>query len=440
MVSLYDLFLILFFTVLNGFFVTAEFSLLRIPKAKLANFKGNGGRREQKLDSIFQDFNLYISSVQIGVSLTSIILGWLGIDLFVELSKDALSSFGLIDPVIRIIGFLVGVLIVLSLHSILGEIAPKMVSIQNVENVALNIAIPTYYFAQLMKPISIFYRKTAYYLLKTSGLNPKNIVYTEVFSEDELKYIIAQSKDEGEIDQTEHEMIERVLDFTDTTVKAILTPRYKIVAFPTTVTVSEITQKAKETGYSRFPIYESKLDEIKGFIHIKDIITADAEKSVFSISEIIRKAVIVHEGMMLDVLLRKMQKRRSQLAIIVDEYGAVEGLATIEDVIEEIVGEIDDEFDELTTNLIELVEDNTYTINADISLDQFNESFNVDLIIDEAITLAGFMIEHLDELPTEGMVLMYNNCEFKVLEMDGNRISKIQFVLNESANGPNKKY
>ena len=176
MVSLYDLLLIFIFTIVNGFFVTAEFSLLRIPKTKLAKFKSNGGRREQKLDSIFQNFNLYISSVQIGISLTSLILGWLGIGLFVDLSQNTLSSFGLYDSVIQIIGFIVGVLIILSIHSILGEIAPKMVSIQNVEAIALNIAIPTYYFGNLMKPISVFYRKAAYYLLKTSGLNPKNIV------------------------------------------------------------------------------------------------------------------------------------------------------------------------------------------------------------------------------------------------------------------------
>lgn len=438
MVSFFDLFLILIFTILNGFFVTAEFSLLRIPKTMIATFKGNGGRREAKLDSIFQDFNLYISSVQIGISLTSLLLGWLGVGVFIELTRDVFSSLGVYQIVIQVIGFLVGLFIVLTIHSILGEIAPKMLSIQNIESIALNIAYPVYYFTKLMKPISIFHRRTAYYLLKTFRLNPQRVAYTEVFSEDELKFIIAQSKDEGEIDETEHEMIERVLDFTDTTVKSILTPRYRIISFPIIVTAEEIIHKAKETGYSRFPIYNTKLDEIRGFIHIKDIITADINKEDFSISEIMREVVIVHEGMMLDVLLRKMQKRRSQLAIIVDEYGSVEGLATIEDVIEEIVGEIDDEFDEETTNLIKLIAEDTYLINADISLDEFNESFEVDLNIDEAVTLAGFILEHLDELPTEGSELAYNECEFKVMEMDGNRISKIQLMIKKTNISPER--
>ncbi|MFV2016727.1 MAG: hemolysin family protein, partial [Candidatus Heimdallarchaeota archaeon] len=297
MVSFFDLFLIFIFTILNGFFVTAEFSLLRIPKTKIATLKNNGGRREEKLDSIYQNFNLYISSIQIGISLTSIIIGWLGIDIFVGLTRDFLSSLGLFDALIQLLGLLIGLFIVLSIHSILGEIIPKIFSFRHVESIALNLAIPIYYFTKLMTPISVLYRKTAYFLLKTSGLNPKKVVYTEVYSEEELKYIIAQSKDEGEIDETELEMIERILDFTDTTVKSILTPRYKIVAFPITITATEIIQNAKETGYSRFPIYENKLDDIRGFVHIKDIITVDIDKDNFSISEIMRKVVIVHEGM-----------------------------------------------------------------------------------------------------------------------------------------------
>ncbi|MHA2097700.1 MAG: hemolysin family protein [Candidatus Kariarchaeaceae archaeon] len=437
MVNFFDLILILAFIILNGFFVTAEFSLLRIPKTKIQSFAKNGGTREEKLKAIYDNIDLYIASLQIGITLTTLVIGWIGIGFFDEISGELFSALGLNGTTSNIISFMFGLFLILLIHSIFGQMAPIMVTNQQVETVALNISIPTYYYTKIVHPVTRLYRRSTYYFLKLLRFHPENVVYKEIYSEDELKMLIQQSQEEGEIDQTEQEMIERIFDFTDTTAKSILTPRYKMVAFPIDVNVDEIIQNARETGYSRFPIYETKLDEIRGFVHVKDIITANTEDVNFDVSRILREVVVVHEGMMLDVLLRKMQKKRSQLAIIVDEYGSVEGLATIEDVIEEIVGEIDDEFDEETTNLVQLIDDDKYLINADISLDQFNASFEVDLIIDEAVTLAGFILEHLDDIPAKGVKLNYNDCEFEVLEMDGNRIAKVQLLINNTTNGPN---
>ncbi len=409
----------------------AEFSLIRFPQPKVTKFENNSGRREDKLNLIYQDLNIYISSLQIGITITSLTVGWLGVELIRDLFNFENSSSSTLT-------FMLGFFVLIALFSIIGKMAPKMISRPRVESIVLNISIPIYYYAKVMNPIARIYRRITYLLLKTLNLKPESVDVEEAYSEEELKMIIAQSKDEGEIDETEHQMIERIFDFGDTTVKEILTPRYKIESFPQDVNIPHIIHTAKKTGYSRFPIYDRELDNILGFIHIKDIITSDVDDANFSVDEILRKVVIVHEGMNLDSLLKKMQQNRSQIAIIVDEYGSVEGLVTIEDVIEEIVGEIDDEFDEQTTNLVKLIDEKTYLVNADIPLDQFNESFEFDLIIDEAVTLAGFILEHLDDIPEEGSQLVHNDCQFTVLEMDGNRIAKVQMKYPFTENGPDE--
>ncbi|OLS16858.1 MAG: Magnesium and cobalt efflux protein CorC [Candidatus Heimdallarchaeota archaeon LC_2] len=438
MVDFLVLILLILFVILNGFFVTAEFSLLRFPLPKITKFENNGGRREKKLNLIFKDLNLYISSLQIGITFSALTLGWFGVTFFIELIEDLLDVIRFDNSISPTLALIFAFFLMISLYSIVGKMAPKMISRPRVDSIVLNLAIPTYYYAKLVNPFAKSYHKVTYLLLKTLRFNPEQTDVQEAYSEEELKMIIAQSKAKGEIDESEHLMIERIFDFGDTTVKEILTPRYKIESFPKNVNIQQMIQKARKTGYSRFPVYEGDLDNILGFVHIKDVITVDIEDKNFVVDSILRKVAIVHEGMNLDALLKNMQTKRSQIAIIVDEYGSVEGLVTIEDVIEEIVGEIDDEFDEETTTLIELIDENTYLVNADIQLDQFNSSFDFDLILDDVVTLAGFILEHLDDLPEEGSKLVFNNYQFTILEMDGNRISKVQLEYPFTNNGPEK--
>jgi putative hemolysin len=250
-------------------------------------------------------------------------------------------------------------------------------------------------------------------------------VYKAVYSEDELKRIIKESKEEGEIDETEQMLINRIFDFTDTTVKEIITPRFEIVAFPVETDIEKIMTKAKETGYSRFPIYEDKLDSIIGFVHIKDVILEYRDPG-FTLRNILREAIIIHEGMRLDTLLRKMQIKRSQVAIVIDEYGSVEGLVTIEDLLEEIVGEIDDEFDVEPSELISRGGDKSHLIDAKVSIDYFNETLDASIKSSDSVTLAGFILEQLENLPEEGSSFELENWKFVVEKMDGNRIEQVR--------------
>ena len=404
----------------------SEFSLLRLSSTKLLSLIEREGSRADKLSKVFKKFNLHISSLQVGISITTMLIGYLGIRIFSSYMNSIFEalSFPTGNGFIKFLEFIFTLLFLVAIYAIFAEITPKMITVPRIEEIAFTLAPFIFYYNRFMKVFTIPFRRTSQFILTLVRQKPTSLVYKEVFSEDELKMIIADSKAEGQIDETEHMMIERVLDFTDTTAKEILTPRYKIIAFPITAKAEEILGAVKETGFSRFPIYEDDLDNIKGFVHIKDLLVSDVNSPDFSMSQIMRNVVTVHEGMLLDVLLKKMQQRRAQMAILVDEYGSVEGLVTIEDVIEEIVGEIDDEFDDHSAYL-ETVGDNAFRISGDLPLDQFNSSFSVDFEGEDAVTIAGFLLAHMDTLPEVGSKIKIEPCEFEVTEMDGNRIAHV---------------
>jgi CBS domain containing-hemolysin-like protein len=425
MVSLSVLLLIILLVIFNGFFVSAEFAFLRLTKTRLQVIQEKKSWGAEKLQLIMKNVNHYITSLQIGITVTTLGLGAIGASFFADLVETGLDGFDLSEQTQNGISFLIGFLIVISILIIFGELAPKMITSRRIEKTALLTAIPTYWYARLLNPVTRFYSNSAIVFLKLFQVQQVQKVYKAVYSEDELKRIIKESKEEGEIDETEQMLINRIFDFTDTTVKEIITPRFEIVAFPVETDIEKIMTKAKETGYSRFPIYEDKLDSIIGFVHIKDVILEYRDPG-FTLRNILREAIIIHEGMRLDTLLRKMQIKRSQVAIVIDEYGSVEGLVTIEDLLEEIVGEIDDEFDVEPSELISRGGDKSHLIDAKVSIDYFNETLDASIKSSDSVTLAGFILEQLENLPEEGSSFELENWKFVVEKMDGNRIEQVR--------------
>ena len=227
----------------------------------------------------------------------------------------------------------------------------------------------------------------------------------------------------------------RVFDFTETKVNEIFTPRFEIVAFEKKVPVDEIIEKARETGFSRFPIYENKLDEIIGFVHVKDILIGDYKSPDFNIMNILRNVLVIHEAMRLDLLLEKMQREKSQVAVVVDEYGSIEGFVTIEDILEEIVGPIDDEFDLDSDELIEKIGRNEFLVDGRLELDVFNQTFQSNLESEDALTIAGYIIESLESVPEENASFQITNEKmeiiFEIRKMDGNRVENALVVINK---------
>jgi len=438
MAVFFDFLLITVLIGLNGLFVVSEFSLLRVPKTRLQLIIDEGGFGSKRLGQIMSNLNLHIMSLQVGITMTTLGLGVVAYPLFREGVFNAAEflSIPTQNVIIQVVIIVIVFLAVSSLQSIFGEFGPKLLTIKEIEKVALWISPATIATSKILGPFAQINRYTTVGLLGLLRIKTEKIVYQEVYSESELKMIIAESQKEGKIDATEKRMIDRVFDFTSTPVREILTPRYKITAAPIESKMLDIIELAKQTGHSRFPIYSTNLDNIQGFVHIKDVISAKDQNS--GVESIIRNVVSIHEGMQLEKLLEKMQRQRSHVAIVVDEYGTVEGIVTLEDIIEEVFGEIDDEFDEDPNDFIDIEGYPNIVVNANIGLEVFNKAFGITIETEEAVTLAGYLLEHIDQIPAEGTRITINNEEFRIVTMEGNRIAKIE-VLQIQGKKPNKQ-
>ena len=418
--------------IVNAFFVTAEFALLRVRLPRLEVLFKNEAWGSKSLQKVLNKLSFYIITSQTGITFTTMAIGFVTLP---AVSSFFMSLFDLSNSS-KFIAFLISLfsfILVTFLFTVFSDIIPKIISISYVEELALYIAPFLVVISWIFAPISFLSRRLVILVLKPFGLIDGMDVYSRVYSEDELKLIVAESQEKGEIDESEEILINRVLDFTDTRVNEIFTPRYEIVAFDIKTPVDEIIAKAKETGYSRFPVYEETLDNVKGFIHVKDILVEDHENPDFNLESVIRPVFTIHEAMKLHVLLRKMQQDRSQVAIAIDEYGNVEGLVTLEDILEAIVGPIDDEFDVKSVEYVKRLGKNHYEVLGHIGLDEFNKAFSSNLEASDGVTIAGFLLEHLESIPKVGAILIHEAentiLEFVITKMDGNRVEKAEVTI-----------
>ncbi|MDH5401890.1 MAG: hemolysin family protein [Candidatus Heimdallarchaeota archaeon] len=420
---------------INGFFVTAEFSLLRVRKNRLEPYYEKNTWGVKKLEKILDDLNFYITSAQIGITASTITMG---IIIYPVLYNSLLSVLGFI----KIGGLVMGLsiffsfIIIVTSQTVLAEITPKIIAFESIEPIAIFVAPFHYYISILFKPLTILMRGLAFMVLRLIRFKSIKEVYVRVYSEDELKMLIAQSQKEGEIEESDVILMNQVFEFSDKTVNEIFTPRYEIVAFDWNTSVDTIISQAKSTGYSRFPLFDGNLDKIKGFIHIKDILVSEYQEPSFKIKDIIRSVSIIHEEMRLYDLLRKLQKEKLQVAVVVDEYGAVEGIVTIEDLIEAIVGPIDDEFDINSVDLLTKITPNKYLVDGRMNLDIFNRVFSCKLTAEDSVTIGGFILEHLETIPEEGTSFVHegkkNKMIFTVNKMEGNRIEQAEIHLKRT--------
>ena len=387
-----------------------------------------GKRFSKKISS---DLNKYIITSQIGITLSTLSIGFLALNT----SNYELSLMNGNDVFTDILSFFIALIAVSFLHSVFGELVPKIISINYIEETALRIAPLLYYVSFIILPFTILYQQSANLFVRLFGVKASSRLYSRVYNEDELKLLISESQEFGEIEESEEVLLNRVFDFTETKVNEIFTPRFEIVAFEKKVPVDEIIEKARETGFSRFPIYENKLDEIIGFVHVKDILIGDYKSPDFNIMNILRNVLVIHEAMRLDLLLEKMQREKSQVAVVVDEYGSIEGFVTIEDILEEIVGPIDDEFDLDSDELIEKIGRNEFLVDGRLELDVFNQTFQSNLESEDAVTIAGYIIESLESVPEENASFQITNEKmeiiFEIRKMDGNRVENALVVINK---------
>ena len=412
------LILVLFLVFLNGFFVAAEFAIVKVRTTQLANMKG---RRAQVAKKVVKNLDAYLSGTQLGITLASLGLGWVGEPAIARMIEPVLAYFGMPGWVIHTISAVIGFLIITFLHIVLGEMAPKSLAIRQSEQTTLWTATPLNWFYNLFKPFIFILNSSANLALKIIGVDGK--ADQQAHTEEEIRMLIAQSHKSGVIDKTELTLFDNVFDFTERIAREVMVPRVKMVCLFEGNSFEENFEIIKENHHTRFPVCGQDKDDIKGIVHIRDIYKYIAEGEKPDISQIIRPVVVVPETMELKDIFHNLQKNRVEMAIVVDEYGGTSGLLTTEDIIEEIFGEIQDEFDN-ELPLIQKVGEDTL-IDASLLIEDVNEHFNISIEDPDNDTIGGWLFSELDKVPEEGDQVSFDKWVFTVKEMDQLRISRI---------------
>jgi CBS domain containing-hemolysin-like protein len=401
---------------LNAFFVAAEYALVTARRTRIIELHHQGNRRARAVLKITSDPQQFIAAMQLGVTLTSLGIGALGEQALARAFESWLATA---------LAVLLAYLILTYFHVVIGELVPKGVALGHAEGTALWVSAPVRAFFTLFAPFVWVLRKSTDAVLHLLGLEPPS-AEREPLSEAELRMLLSRSSEQGEIEHEEQQMIDKVFVFGDKDVADVMVPRPEVVAISAELPPEEALAAVLDSPYTRYPVYGESLDDVIGVLHVRDLFTAVHDRGLASVrlAEIVRPAYVVPETKDLASLLQEFRKTNNHFAVVVDEYGGMAGICTLEDLLEEIVGEIEDEFD-VSEVQIEQLDDDTYRIDGMFPIDEFNERFGTSLPDEDFHTLAGFVFGQLGRAPQLGDDVEYDGMRFDVLEVDGNRIEKL---------------
>jgi CBS domain containing-hemolysin-like protein len=420
--SFFNLFLALVLVGLNGFFVAAEFALVRIRESRIVQLEQEGSARARVVRDALRDLDDYLSVCQVGITVASLGLGWVGEPAVSHLIAPLLEAVGVTsERITSIIAVALGFAVITYAHLVFGEQAPKYFSIQRAEGVSLWISRPLRLFMFLFKPMVWLVNASTNFVLRPWGIRLGEQM--EAHSEEELRIMISSAVSSGQLEPEEREYLNNVFDFGDKVAREIMVPRPDIEVLPHDAPLPELVEKAAFGRYTRYPVYEGDLDHVLGAVHIKDLFRAAKEgPEHFDIRSIVRDCLVVPENKPIEQILRDFQQRTLQMAIVIDEWGSVEGLITIEDVLEEIVGEIQDEFDEDEAT-IEEVGDGVYAVDGRIPITEVNDYFDLDLSHEDFDTIGGYVLGALGRPPEPDDTVEADGVSLRVKSVDGPRVS-----------------
>jgi CBS domain containing-hemolysin-like protein len=405
---------------LNAYFVAAEYGLVTARRTRIQELAQKGDRRARAVLRIVADPPRFIAAMQLGVTATSLAIGALGEQVLARVFDPIFASF---------LAFTLAFLIITFLHVVVGELVPKGVALEYSERTALAVSTPVRGFFVVFKPLIWVLQRSSEAILKALGLRPPG-GEVDVYSEAELKMLLSRSTEEGELEQQEQEMLYKVFDFADKEVSAVMVPRPEVVALSIDLPPEEALAAVIESPYTRYPVYRETLDKVVGILHVRDLFSALVDRGIAGVQleQLLRPAYIVPETKDLAALLAEFRKANQHMAIVVDEYGDLEGIVTLEDLLEEIVGEIEDEFD-LPDESIEHLDNGCLRIHGTFPIDDFNEQFHRSLPIEDYHTIGGFVFGLLGRAPEPGDEVKADGTRFKVLEVEGSRIERLEVEL-----------
>jgi putative hemolysin len=426
---LFELIAVAVLILVNGFFVAAEYGLVTVRRTRMLELERAGDRRARLVHQITESPPRFIAAMQLGVTLTSLAIGAVGERVLSEIFGTVLAT---------VLAVILAYLVLTFLHVVIGELVPKAIALGYSERVALAVAAPVRLFFIVAAPLIWVLRRSTVLVLQAFGLAEPG-AEGSTYSEAELKMLVSESTERGEIESDEREMLYKVFDFAEKEVSDVMVPRPQVVALSIDLPPEEAFQAVLDSPYTRYPVYRGSLDEIVGVLHVRDLIVAMHERGIASVhvEELIRPAYMVPETKDLGALLTEFRRQNQHMAIVLDEYGAMEGIVTLEDVLEEIVGEIEDEFD-LPDESIEQIDDHTIRIDGTFPIDDFNEQFHTDLPQEDYHTIAGFVFGQLGRGAELDDEIVHGRVRFRVDEVDGSRILKltVTFEPDEGSEEP----
>src|SRR3989344_4137329 len=432
---IFQLLLVIILVFLNGFFVASEFALVAIRKTRINELVNKGNSAAKLVQKALNNLDSYISATQLGITLASLGLGWIGEPVIAHFIEPFLTTF-LSAETAWITAHSLAVILAFSLitflHIVLGELAPKTIALQRAEATSLLVIIPLTAFTTIFKPFIWVLNGAGNAVVKLIGLEPPS-GHQLFHSEEEIRMILSQSEESGLIPKKEAEMVHNVFRLGDTTVKQIMVPRTDIASFNVATPLKEVIKRIKKHPHSRFPVFEHSIDTIIGFIHVKDIYAEvlklgeegkDLSNKKISETNILRQIITVPEVKKVDDVLVEMRRKRVHIAVVNDEFGGTAGLVTLEDILESVVGEIEDEF-EKPLKEIQRQSNGSYLIDGLTPIDRVQTRFKLPLRGQGYTTISGLVFGLLGHEPRVGDEVQVGNIIFKVETIDGKRIKTL---------------
>ncbi|MGE5328715.1 MAG: hemolysin family protein [Deltaproteobacteria bacterium] len=421
--------LILLLVLVNAFFAASEIAVISINENKIRKMASDGSKRAQKLIKLIDEPSKFLATIQVGITLSGFLASAAAAQTFSEGLAQLIKSIKMPIPdnIINGISLFIVVIILSYITLVIGELVPKRLAMDNAQRVSMWVVIPLEFIGAITAPFVKFLTVSTNFFVKLLGGNPEGT--EERITEEEIRLMVDVGEERGIIRETEKEMIDNIFEFDDTLISQIMTHRTDIVGLPIDAPLKEVIEIAGNEQFSRIPVYQDDIDNIIGILYTKDLLKLinEEDEKEFKLVDFIKKPFLVPKSKKTDELFKELQMNKNHMAIVIDEYGGTAGLVTIEDLLEEIVGNIFDEYDEEEKE-IEKIDENTFVVNGKIELDNFNEFFNVHLPKDGYETLSGFIVSQIGKIPEENEkpIVEFQNLVIKVEKMEEKRITKVK--------------
>lgn len=421
----FNLFIILFLLLANGFFVASEFAFVSVRQTRISQLANEGDKTAIITEKALKELDKYIAATQLGITIASIALGWVGEATLAKIIHPLFDALPYVSSTVatHTVAVAIAFILITFLHVVIGELMPKSIALQYPEKTTLTVTRPLVLVAKIFTPFIFLLNGFGNWFLKLLRIPPAHPSHS-VHSEEEINMIIDESYKGGVLNETENFILKNTLKFTDLMAKQIMVPRCNVVTIPVDISIDDMEKILLENQYSRYPVHNGSFDNIIGILHVKDLYPHGGREENFSLEKILRKPLLVPETMTTDVLLKSFKENKTEMAIVMDEFGGMSGIISLEDVLEEILGDVQDEFDDEEKDFKQISE-TKFVVSGLYRIEEFFEYFNIQKEEDEVDTLGGYVQKILGCIAKQGDEINIDNLKIKVIEIEDRRIKKL---------------